>query len=325
MTKQKADCQKKVDHYIFKYPEVAEMADIQNDIFWTWKEIDVEKDLHDLKTNFTESEYHGVVTTLKLFTLYEVIAGSEYWGGRFKRMFPRPEFQRLASCFSHFELNSHAPFYNRLNEVLGLNTEEFYTDYVNDPTLKERMDFVDSAVSSKDDLFSLGVFSLVEGAVLYSSFAFLKHFQAEGKNKLVNVTAGINFSVRDEALHSDAGAYCYRLLKDESNLTEKQTENLESSILEAAETIREHEHRIVDMIFEKGKMEGITDVQMKNFIDSRVDLCLENLGIKKIYKPSYNPVSKWFYDNINGGQFHDFFVKVGSEYNRDWEEKAFIW
>ena len=321
----KASCQEKQDTYIFKYPQAAEIADEQNRIFWTWEEIDVEKDLHDLKTNFTESEYHGVVMTLKLFTLYEVIAGSEYWGGRFKRMFPRPEFQRMASCFSHFELNTHAPFYNRLNEVLSLNTNEFYTSYVDDPVLKARMDFIDKAVSDKDDLFSLGIFSMVEGAVLYSSFAFLKHFQAEGKNKLVNVTAGINFSVRDENLHSEAGAWVYRLLKSECKPTELQEKKLDSRLLEAADTIREHEHRIVDMIFEKGKMEGITDVQMKNFVDSRIDLCLENLGLEKQYKPVYNPIAKWFYKNIGGGQFHDFFVKTGSEYKRDWDERKFIW
>ena len=35
------------------------------------------------------------------------------------------------------ELNVHAPFYAKINEVLGLATDEFYTDYVNNPLLKE--------------------------------------------------------------------------------------------------------------------------------------------------------------------------------------------
>lgn len=321
----KPRCQQKKEAYIFDYPEAAEIADQQNRIFWTHEEIDVNKDLHDMKTNFTESEYHGVVTTLKLFTLYEVIAGAEYWGGRFKRMFPRPEFQRMASCFSHFELNVHAPFYNKLNEVLGLNTEDFYTNYVDDEILKARMEFIDSVVSDKDDLVSLGAFSMVEGAILYSSFAFLKHFQAEGKNKLVNTTAGINFSVRDESLHSEAGAWVFNLLKNEKKLSEKEEQDLEQKMIQVAETLREHEHHIVGKIFEKGKMEGITDTQMKNFVDSRIDYCLSTLGYSKIYKPSYNPIAKWFYKNINGGQFHDFFVRTGNEYKRDYDERRFIW
>src|SRR3546814_9244700 len=68
------------------------------------------------------------------------------------------------------------------------------------------MEFIDSLVNQHDDLVSLGCFSLIEGAVLYSSFAFLKHFQTRGKNKLLNVVRGINFSVRDENLHCVAGS-----------------------------------------------------------------------------------------------------------------------
>lgn len=318
-------CKQKTNSYLFKYPKVAEFADEQHDIFWTWKEIDVEKDLQDMKTNFTESEYHGTITTLKLFTLYELIAGSEYWGGRFKKIFPRPEFQRMASCFSNIELNVHAPFYNRLNEVLGINTEEFYTNYVEDPILQARMNFIDSAVSDKDDLFSLAVFSMVEGVILFSSFAFLKHFQAEGKNKLVNVTAGINFSLRDELLHSKAGAWVFRILYNESNLTDQEKEALNNRILEAGSIILEHEKRIIDMVFEKGSIKGITPTQMEHFVESRIDSCLEYLGINKVYKPKYNPIADWFYKNITTSQFHDFFHKIGSEYNRDWNERKFIW
>src|SRR3546814_10844546 len=77
------------------------------------------------------------------------------------------------------------------------------------------MEFIDSLVNQHDDLVSLGCFSLIEGAVLYSSFAFLKHFQTRGKNKLLNVVRGINFSVRDENFHCVAGSWLFRSLRDE--------------------------------------------------------------------------------------------------------------
>ena len=318
----KPQCQQKESSYVFKYPEIAKFADMQNHAFWTWDEIDVEKDLHDMKTNFSESEYHGVVTTLKLFTLYELVAGSEYWGGRFKRMFPRPEFQRLASCFSHFELNTHAPFYNRINEVLGLNTNEFYTDYVNNPILKSRMDFIDNYVTSNNDLLSLAVFSIVEGAILYSSFAFLKHFQVEGKNKLVNISAGIDFSVNDELMHSEAGAYVFKLLRKELGNTDKK---LDDEIYAACDIIAQHENKIIDMVFEKGSIEGITATQMTHFVESRLDECLVCLGLEKRYKPTYNPIAKWFYKSVKMNQLHDSFVKVGNEYKRGYVETKFTW
>ncbi len=311
--------------YTVDYPEAIKLATTQLDIFWHPNEIAVEKDLHDLKTNLTEAEYHGVVTTLKLFTLYELIAGKEYWSGRVMKAFPRPDIQRMANAFSFFELNVHAPFYAKINECLGLGTDEFYSNYANDPILKERMDFIEGIVSGKNDLYSLAVFSIIEGAILYSSFAFLKHFQSEGKNKLINLCAGINFSVRDENLHSVGGAWLFQtLLKELQYDTESQL-NLQVAIRGACEAIREHEFRIIDMIFEKGKIDGITDTQLKHFVESRIDLCLEQLGLPKLYKPTYNPIAKWFYKNINGGQFHDFFTKVGNEYNRSWNEQAFVW
>lgn len=317
--------QTKKSEYTFDYPEAIKFAEQQNSIFWTDSEIRVDKDVQDIMVNMTAAERHGVITVLKLFTLYELIAGNEYWSGRVQRMFPRPDIQRMANCFSFFELNVHAPFYNKLNEALHLNTDEFYSDYVKDPTLKERMTFIDSYVDHPTDLVSIGVFSMVEGAILYSSFAFLKHFQSQGKNKLLNVVRGINFSVRDEAIHSEGGAWLYRQLKAELELPASTVKLIEKDIIAAASTLYEHEERIVEMIFEKGLIEGITKKQLKNFVKSRINVCLKNLGIDALFEVTYNPIKDWFYKNINGVQFHDFFTGIGNSYNRNWDETNFVW
>lgn len=315
--------------YVTRYPEAIQFAEAQERIFWTANEIDVAKDIMDLRVHMSEAERHGVITTLKLFTMYELVAGDEYWLGKVIKTFQRPEIQRMAATFGFFELNVHAPFYSKINKELMLDDDEFYLGYVKDPTLKERMEFIGSVVDDPDHLFSLAVFSLVEGAVLYSSFAFLKHFQAKGKNKLLNVVRGINFSVRDENLHSEAGAWLYKALHNE--LTDGGTkalpnlEKLSEAIVRAARAIYEHEARIVDMIFEKGEMEGITSEQMKTFVKSRINLCLERLGVKPIFEVSNNIIADWFYDNINAVSLHDFFSGVGNSYNRDWDEKGFTW
>ena len=315
--------------YVFDYPQAVEFAEAQNAVFWLADEIKVEKDVQDINVNMTDSEKHGVITVLKLFTLYELVAGKEYWGNRVMKAFPRPDIQMMASAFSYFELNVHAPFYNKLNEALHLNTEEFYLSYAKDPMLKERMEFIDRMVSNKSDLLSLAVFSIVEGAVLYSAFAFLKHFQSVGKNKLLNVVRGINFSVRDENLHCEGGAWLYNQTKlemlEEGVQPEQTYVAIEEQIIASAKEIYEHECRIVDMIFENGQMDGITDVQMKRFIESRINICLKNLGIKHIFEVGYNPIQNWFYDGINAYQMNDFFTGIGNQYNRNWSEDSFTW
>ena len=322
------------DTYTIDYPQAIEFAKAQSDIFWTPDEVKVEKDLHDLKTNFTEAEYHGVISTLKLFTLYELKVGNDYWRDTIPKIFPRPDIQRMAATFSFMELGVHAPFYNKINEVLGLDNDDFYTSYLDDPILKDRMNWIGKRVTKMDDdysrLKSIGIFSMIEGAILYSSFAYLKHFQTQGKNKLVNVNAGINFSAQDEDIHGMAGAWLFNtyldeFLQDYHDSSDSFVSDLKEELVETAKIILEHESIIIDKIFERGKILGITDHQLKNFVMSRLDICLERLGIQPIFKPEYNPIASWFYNNLNSSILHDFFVKQGSDYNRNWSEKSFVW
>ena len=308
------------------YPQAIDFAAKQNSVFWLHDEVKVEKDKQDLLVNMTPPEYHGVVTVSKLFTKYELFVGSEYWGDVIARRYPRPEIQRMANAFAFFELNVHAPFYAKLNEELGLSTDEFYESYANDPVLADRMSFIGGLLEHKNELLSLAGFTFIEGAVLYSSFAFLKHFQSNGKNKMMNLVRGINFSVRDENLHATAGAWLFRTVMAElPAMTPKQYAKLVKEILKLAQKVLEHESRIIDMIFEKGDIEGITAKDMKIFIMSRINICLENLGIPKLFDITENLVADWFYKGITGFQYNDFFAGVGASYSRGWSQSAFIW
>lgn len=311
--------------YIFEYPQFAELADKQLSVFWPWNEIKVEKDKQELLTGLTPAEYHGVLTTLKLFTHYELFVGTEYWLGRVMTKYQRADIQRMAACFGHVELNSHAPFYNKLNEALGLANEEFYNSYVNDETLRERMEFIESLISDPDDCLSLAGFTFIEGAVLYSAFAYLKHFQSNGKNKITNTVRGINMSVRDENLHAIGGAQLFRTTLDEENRPASALKRLHKKIYACAQKVYEHEARIIEMIFERGDVEGINARDMKLFVMSRINLCLMNLGLEPHNNVESNPIADWFYKGINNFQFNDFFSGIGREYQRDWESTGFIW
>lgn len=316
------------DSYTNKdYPEAIEFAAKQNSVFWLHDEVKVEKDKQDLLVNMTPSEYHGVISVSKLFTKYELFVGEEWWGDVIAKRYPRPEISRMASAFAFFELNVHAPFYAKLNEELGIATDEFYTSYVNDPVLHDRMSFIGAMLEDEDELVSLAAFTMIEGAVLYSSFAFLKHFQSNGKNKLMNLVRGINFSVRDENLHSEAGAWLFRKVRDEFKLTATQLKKLVKRIKGIAQTVFEHESRIIDMIFEKGDIAGITASDLKAFVKHRINFCLSNLEIEPVFtaEETANTIEEWFYKGINDFQFNDFFSGVGNQYNRDWEKTGFIW
>ena len=303
--------------------EPVEFANQQLKIFWLPDEVKVEKDIQDVLVNFTPAERHGVISTLKLFSLYETHIGDEFWGGRFKRMFDGSEFHRMGSVFSMFELAVHAPFYNKINQLLHIDTPDFYMSYQDNETLKSRIEHVGQIINDKDDLVSLAMLSMVEGVVLYSSFAFLKHFQSQGKNKLMNLVRGINFSLRDENLHAVAGAWCFR--HKAKGVSKEHLDAVEARIIEGAQKIYEHECEIIKMIFEKGPIEGITEKQLVHFVESRINECLKQLGFKKIYDVKYNPIAEWFYKAINDYSFNDFFSGIGNQYHRNWDETAFVW
>lgn len=316
--------------FVEHYPQFRKLADDQLKVLWFANEIKVEKDVQDILVNMTEAERHGVITVLRLFTLYELFAGSEQWSNVMMKRYPRPEIQAMASVFGAFELGVHQPFYSKLNELLNLNTDEFYLGYVDDPVLKERMDFVEEIIKGKskgelDQLISTAAFSFIEGAVLYSSFGFLKHFQSQGKNKLLNVVRGINFSAVDENMHMVGGAMLFKQHKAELNLSEEDEAYVYNALVQIADKVLEHEKRIVDMIFEKGKIEGITDKQLVHFIESRINACMDNLGYKKLYEVKYNPIGDWFYNGLNSYQSVDFFSGQGREYQRNWNEQDFKW
>lgn len=304
-----------------------DFADKQLEIFWLHSEIKVHKDVQDILVNLTEQEKHGVQETLRLFTLYETSAGSEYWGGRFRDIFKKygDSFERMASVFSMFELAVHAPFYKKINEALHKNTPDFYLSYKEEPELLQRMEDIAKIIDSESDLLSLAGFSMIEGVILYSNFAFLKHFQNQGKNKIPNIVRGINMSVRDEAMHSLAGSVCFKYLLDKLKISSEDLVKLECNIQNLANILYINEKDIISRIFSKGKIQGITQVQLEHFVQSRINVCLEQLGFSKLFVVAYNPIADWFYDSTNQLQFNDFFVGQGREYVRNWSEEDLQW
>ena len=323
----KLRCQTPQGEYIVTYPAAVEFAEIQASVAWPPLEIPVESDIQEFLTVATDSDQHAVTTVLKLFTKYELIAGNEYWGGRVAKKYPRVCIQRMANAFANAELNMHAPFYNELNKVLNLDTVEFYNSYLEDETLAARMKHIEGVVASKNDLLSVGAFSMVEGAILYSAFSFLKHYRVNGKNNFKNLISGIDFSVRDENLHAEGGAWLFKThlseLRETGTFSEADEAALEAELLEFARQVLAHEEKIIEMLFEKGPISGITPTQLKHFVESRLNLCMRNLGYASPFKVTYNPIADWFYDNINSVKLHDFFDTAGSSYKRTWMESKF--
>lgn len=313
-----------------EYPTFDKLADEQMNTFWPWNEPDVQNDLQDLRVRLTKAELHGITTTLLLFTRYEMVAGGEYWANRVMKTFKRPEIQRMASMFSAVEMNSHAPFYDQINKVLNLDTPEFYAQWEKIETLRKRMVFIKNAINSDDDLYSLGAFTFIEGAVLFASFGFIKHFQSPECNKdlLKNTNRGINLSVSDENTHAIGSGALFQTIVNERGIKgTKEYDDLVKTIEKVAHEVLEHEIEIIDLIFEEGDIKGITKANMVDFVKHRINVCMEYLGMEPLYDNLDGVIESWFYKGVTNLVFHDFFTGAGSEYHINWREDAFgkVW
>lgn len=304
----------------FEYDKAYEFTKAQNNHHWTHSEIEVDSDLTQYHTEFTEAEKHGINTVLKLFTRYELHVGN-YWTDVIYHRFPKPEVQMMAQVLGAMEVE-HALFYDKLNEAIGLNTKEFHLSFLDDPAMKARDKFIGEMLnngingSDEDLAVALATFTFVEGVILYSSFAFLLSFQQQAHGKLKNVAGtGLAYSVRDEALHADAGSWLFNTFVDEYNIDRAK---IQKRVEKIAKESYELEKNIIENIFSKGSIEGITERQLKNFVKSRINKKLKDIKMEPFEKVTYNPIAKWFYKAINAVEVSDFFNQNSTSYSNHW-------
>lgn len=313
------------ESYTVDYPQAIEAAKKQTSIIWFAEELGVEKDENDIRTKCTEGERHGITTVLKLFTQYELmLGGEEFWGGKVQNMFPRPDIQRMATTFSFVEIGIHAPFYDLINKSLSIATDEFYLSWKEDPVLCERIAFINRFADSDDKLRVTAAFAFMEGAVLFSNFAFLKSFNCGGYNMIPHITSGIDASSKDEDFHSMASAWLFNQLLSEKQeakeITKKDVKALYEDIKLMAEEVYLHESRICDMIFEKGGIRTVTKEDMLHFVRNRIDVVLTYLKAKLLFKDGQGVVSEWFYNQLSTFKYADFFSNSQVQYTRNWNK-----
>ena len=284
-------------------------------------------DINDWKQNLTETEKNIIGSILKGFAQTETVV-NDYWTGLVTKWFRKPEVIAMATTFGAME-TIHAEAYSLLNEELGLDDfSEFLEDETTMAKIESLMKVRDSFIGDPDwheVAKSLAIFSaFTEGVNLFSSFAVLLSFKM--RNKLKGVGQIVEWSIRDESLHSEAGCWLFRTLIEEN--PSLKTPELEAAINEAALISLKLELDFIDKVYELGDLEGCLKYNLQNFIKHRVNTKLGDLG--------YNPIitdidmtavndMKWF-DHLSGGKQHtDFFASRVTNYSKgsmEWDTSS---
>ena len=312
----------------FEYPQAYEYWLSQQQAHWLHTEVPMMSDLTDWNSNLNATEKNIIGSILKGFAQTETVV-NDYWSGLVTKWFRKPEVIMMATTFGSME-TVHAEAYSLLNETLGLdNFSEFLEDESTMAKIENLMlvrDSFDGEKNLHEIAKSLAIFSaFTEGVNLFSSFAVLLSFKM--RNKLKGVGQIVEWSIRDESMHSEAGCWLFRTLIEENPFL--KTKELEAAINEAALLSLKLELDFIDKVYELGDLEGCPKYDLQNFIKNRVNTKLGDLGYNSIITNiDMTAVErmKWF-DHLSAGKQHtDFFANRVTNYSKGhmtWDESIF--
>jgi ribonucleoside-diphosphate reductase beta chain len=304
----------------FEYPQAFEYYKNQHRAHWLADEVPLASDLNDWRLNLNESEKNLIGNILKSFAQTEVHV-NDYWSSKISQWFPKPEVVAMASSFGAFEA-IHAEAYARLNDELGLdNFQAFMEDEASRNKIERLLETPSETLEEK--ALALAIFSaFTEGVNLFSSFAILMSFQL--RNLLKGTGQIVEWSVRDESLHSTAGCWLFRTLMQES--PELDTVEMRNNVIEACNLSVKLEFDFIDKAFEMGEIEGLNKDQLKNFIKARANDKMKELGYNPVYNdldPALLKQMEWFGHLTSGKTHQDFFANRVTDYSKstgDWSD-----
>ena len=304
----------------FEYQEAFDFYKNQHRAHWLADEVPLASDLNDWKLKLNESEKNLIGNILKSFAQTEVHV-NDYWSTKVSVWFPKPEIQAMARVFADFE-SIHAEAYARLNEELGLDD---FKAFMEDEASKAKIDRLIEVPGEtiEERALSLAIFSaFTEGVNLFSSFAILMSFQL--RNLMKGTGQIVEWSVRDESLHSKAGCWLFRTLLNEQ--PELNTAEMRNKIIEACELSVQLEFDFIEKAFEMGDIDGLNKEQLKAFIKARANEKLIELGYQSIYNdidPNLVKQMEWFGHLTSGKTHQDFFAGRVTSYSKstaDWDD-----
>jgi len=312
--------QERVVYKPFEYPQAFDYWLKQQQAHWLHTEVPMANDVTDWSSNLKDHEKNVIGGILKGFAQTETVV-NDYWTGLVTKWFRKPEIIMMATTFGAFE-TIHAEAYSLLNEQLGLdNFAEFLEDEATAAKIESLMEVRDGhngEIDYHEVARSLAIFSaFTEGVNLFSSFAVLLSFKM--RNKLKGVGQIVEWSVRDESLHSQAGCWLFRTLMEEH--PELKTDKLIGEIREAATAALQLEFNFIDKIFEMGDLENLSKEDLKNFIKHRVNTKMGDLGLKPLI-PSEDIDQRALktmlcFDSVIAGKIHtDFFANRVTNYSK---------
>jgi len=123
----------------------------------------------------------------------------------------------------------------------------------------------------------------------------------------------IAWSIKDESVHVDGMTWLFReFIKQNRDIW---NDDLKQRLYAIAEKMVELEDKFIDLAFEMGGIEGLTDADVKQYIRYIADRRLIGLGMKGIFKVKHNPLPG-VEEILNAPEHSNFFEQKSVSYSK---------
>lgn len=324
----------KYDGYETRYPYILELSNKQfeKQLWFASKIRVVEEDRMEMLYGLDAQQRNVVQRILPTFRKYEHDV-ADFWTKVYCAFFKAPECQEAGAVINVVERAVHERFYDKVNKVFGTDKDEFYLSYLNDPIFRERAKWLGRVLNQPDYKETCLVFGLVEGVSLFSMFALLRSFQANGINKIATTVKGTKQSAIDELLHSEILAASFQYYYNElgSSLDEDQ-EYYDKLLAQTFNVIEMEKFILTEVIktegFPEDSFNGVPLTDYFDLIMVLANIYFVRLGSHKLPFPELGLTCKlydWFLTASVAYAETDFFGKgEGKEYEHAWNEDAFV-
>lgn len=301
----------------YEYPQLIGYKEAIQHSYWLHTEFNYTSDIQDFEVNASEKERNAIKNAMLAIAQVEV-AVKRFWGDLYHRM-PKPEVDDVGSTFAGNEV-IHQDAYAHLLEILGMNEE--FERITKIPELYQRVDYLSKSAKlaktgdNRDFALSLILFSLfIEHVSLFSQFLIIMSFNKH-KNLFKGISNVIEATSKEEQIHGLFGVELINIIRDEN--PEWFNVDLEREIIEACMEAYRSEEVVIDWIYEKGDLDFMPKNVVKEFVKSRLNDSLVNIGYKPVFSIDDKLVEQtdWYSDELATSKHVDFFVKRSVNYSK---------
>lgn len=276
-----------------KYPAFYEMYKDAIKNTWTVDEVDFSGDVTDLKSKLNDEQKFLIKRLVAFFATGDSIVGNNLVLNLYKHI-NSPE-ARLYLSRQLYEEALHVQFYLTLLDTYIPDHDEraqAFDAIENIPSIKAKADFsfkwMDSineldTIETKEDrrqfLLNLICFACcIEGLFFFGAFAYVYFLRSKGL--LNGLATGTNWVFRDESAHID---FAFKVIE---TVTTEEPDLIDDKMKEDVKVMLQDaincEMKFAKEILDQG-IAGLTEKDMRTYLEFVADARLERLGIDKVY------------------------------------------